>query len=521
MNKEVQLAEIIEEEDSARIIWRGYVPEIYLFLESRDVYVKIDKGKGNTAIVQRNELQGLCKIFAEKEFLISEEILSLLKDSEKVVMSETRIEPYPYQVADAMRMAAEKRLILANEMGMGKSLTALLALEGVEGLILVICPSSLLYNWKYEILRLHSDAKVVIYGEGIIEEKTKFVILSYGKAVKRIEEIIRLRARALICDEAHQLKAITAGKPGSQRARAILELSKQPIEYVFMLTGTPSSGKTKDLYNLLRCIRADDITYNGDFWKFALRYCNAHKEYIGQKCVWNVDGSSNLKELNMKLKEVMIRRIRKDIFPDLLKQRQVIPVDIVVRKEMIPDRQRFIETLMEARRAIAIAKIPFSIDLAQNIIDQGQKVVIFSSFLDVIDSISAKIKKSVVIKGSMNPEERSEAVNKFNRGEAVAIVISIECGGNGLNLQTASRVIINDLSYLPSTLAQAEDRVCRIGQTETCLIYYIVARNSVVDKMASTILDRKLRVMTETTDSGKDITNELLSTLIERGELVD
>lgn len=508
-----------QELNTVSVSWKGYIPAVYSYLEDINASVEFVKGAGNRAGLPLTDLEDLCNLFRDVGYSISRDILNLLDDIEKENGEVKKFIAYEYQEKDAIRLADMGSAILGHEMGLGKTVIVLLAIRYLEikhG-VLIVAPSSLLYNWRYEINRIFPKATVAIYGVDEYDQNTQFLIVSYDLAKRNIVELLSYRPEVLIADEAHKIKAIKAGKPGSQRAKAILELSRHS-NYVYMLTGTPITGKVKDIFNILQCINALDITYD-DFWKFATRYCNAHKRYIGKQWIWDVDGASHQEELRQKLNKYMLRRTRKEVFPDLIKERLAIPVEVYIRDEMIPKRNAFLETLMVARKAIAIAKVAYTVDFAQNIIEQQEQVIIFSSFIAAINSIAAKLKNSVVVKGDMNAEQRQEAVMKFRNKEASVIVLSIECASTGLNLQNASKIIINDLSYLPSTLSQAEDRVCRIGQTKTCLIYYMIARNSVVDSMASSIIDKKLKVINEITDNQQDISNELMTKLIERGEI--
>jgi SWI/SNF-related matrix-associated actin-dependent regulator 1 of chromatin subfamily A len=137
--------------------------------------------------------------------------------------------------------------------------------------------------------------------------------------------------------------------------------------------------------------------------------------------------------------------------------------------------------LTKVRQIIADEKINETIEIAENIIEQDKKVIIFCNFTDSLNKICQHFGKSAVkVDGSMSKAERQQSVDSFQENEKVKVFVgNIKAAGVGITLTSGEAVIFNDLSFLPSDMAQAEDRAYRYGQKNNVLVYYPIFDNTI------------------------------------------
>ena len=266
----------------------------------------------------------------------------------------------------------------------------------------------------------------------------------------------------------------------------------------------------------MKAIDANDVTnYNNYLW-FANRYCDPQQNRINHNRFITHDGSTNREELHQKMKNYMIRRKRKEVLPDLNKNRQVIPVVVNKTKIMTPSIKHFFSEITIARKEIAKAKTGFTIDFANNLIEQNKKVVIVSCFLEPINIIQSAIEGSVILTGAMTKKERITSIEMFQNGDASAIILSLSAGGVGITLTRSSNIIFNDFNFVPADIMQAEDRICRIGQKEKyCNVYYVTADNCEIDELASKVLLKKLNNINQILEN-EDFKDEIFREICRR-----
>jgi SWI/SNF-related matrix-associated actin-dependent regulator 1 of chromatin subfamily A len=173
--------------------------------------------------------------------------------------------------------------------------------------------------------------------------------------------------------------------------------------------------------------------------------------------------------------------------------------------------------LTKVRQVIANEKITQTIELAENIIEQGKKVIIFCNFTDSLNQIVSHFGKSAVkIDGSMSKIERQNSVDQFQENEKVKVFVgNIKAAGVGITLTAAEAVIMNDLSFLPSDHSQAEDRAYRIGQKNNVLVYYPLFENTIEGLIYDILIAKKKVIATvmgdkfDTGDFVEEIMNEI------------
>ncbi len=428
--------------------------------------------------------------------------------------------PFNHQLEAARFLLERKKAILADEMGGGKTTSAIIAAYNIEGKKLIVCPASLKLNWEKEILLIDNTAKIgIINGKSITElTDCDWYIINYDILNKHLESILNTDFACVILDEAHYIKSINnSGKPVTERGRAVLQITDK-IEYVFCLTGTPITNKTKDIFNLLKAI---EHPLSKKWMTFALRYCGAYRDRFG----WDMNGSTNINELHERLKPVMLRRLKDELLELPEKIRHFIPVEIDIREynkqfdEYMLQRKNItageqLVKLNALRHLLAIQKINHTIEQIENLIEQNKPVVIFTCYDEVVRQIIEHFPEAGKITGECNSIQRQNTVDNFQTGKIKIVVCNIIAAGVGITLTASDTVIFNDFDWTPANHLQAEDRIHRIGQSKKCNIIYMHAENASIDYKISRIIENKLQNINAVIDGNNEsIFEELIKNL--------
>lgn len=408
--------------------------------------------------------------------------------------------PFKHQLEAADFLLTMKKAILADDMGAGKTFSTILALHSIKGKKIIVCPASLKLNWKKEI-RLVSNAEVnIIEGKKWIKpSRDSWTIINYDILGNHLENIKKGNFLAVAFDEVHYCKSVNSkGRADSKRARYFLQISNQ-MEFSFLLTGTPISNKTKDIFNLLKAVKHP---LSKKFKEFAQRYCAPEFNGFG----WSYEGSSNQEELNKEIQPYMLRRLKSELLELPEKTRSFIPVDIdkkvyeekvdeyVQKRGSFNNRGQHLMYLNAMRHNLAKEKVPHTIKLAENLIEQNKPVVIFTNYTFVVEEFKKRFKQAVTITGANKKEERNEAVEKFQKGDTNIIICNLVAGGVGLTLTNAKNMLINDFDWTPSNHLQAEERIYRIGQTRDVVIEYVYGEGTFDEKMADMLEEKIINI---------------------------
>jgi len=435
-------------------------------------------------------------------------------------LTNNSITPFSHQVEAAKFLLENKKAILADEMGIGKTLSAILAANNIEGKKLIVCPASLKLNWQKEIKMLNSTAKIgIINGKTITDlNDCEWYIINYDILSKHVESLLAEGFKSVIMDECHYIKSINnSGKPTANRGKIALQIANN-TEYCFLLTGTPITNKTKDIFNLLKAI---DHPLTIKWFNFGMRYCNGYKDRYG----YNFDGYSNTSELHEKISNKMMRRLKTELLDLPEKIRSFIPVEIDLKKytSLFNDfmKQRVELTqgeqlvrLNALRHLLAIEKIPHTFNMIENLLEQEKQVIIFTCYQAVVDAITEKFQASKIT-GDCSAEQRQSVVEDFQKGKINVLVCNIQAAGVGLTLTSGDTIIFNDFDWTPANHLQAEDRIHRIGQKNNCNIYYMYAENACIDYKMSEIIEEKTKNINNIVDNNNSSMFELIKKSID------
>lgn len=416
---------------------------------------------------------------------------------------------FAHQRTGVTFLLARRRAILADSMGLGKSRTAIVAAREAapDGPYLVVCPASLKLNWRREIRMVEPGATVQVVPEPDgWRPNARWTVVNYDLLGRHEADLLSTPWAGILVDEAHYVKN------DSQRTARLLRMlgvgsGKAPVaepEVIYLLTGTPMGNRPRDLFNLLKAVRHP---LAASFHAYTTRYCAAFDNGYGL----DTNGASNLGELAELVSGVMLRRTKDEALDLPPKLRTWQPVE-VTSKEVArlegraldylaknPSRSgptwiSFLGLLNRARHALALAKVPATIEAIRERVEAGDKVVVFTSYTAVVDALRDAFGPALVsITGDDAMAERQGAADALQDDPSVRVLAgNLRAAGVGLNLTAAAHVVFNDLDWVPGNHWQAEDRIYRIGQTRTALVTYLYAPGTLDDFVAA-LLEAKAR----------------------------
>lgn len=430
------------------------------------------------------------------------------------------MKPYPFQ-QEAIETITDfnGRALLSFEMGLGKTPTSLWWAGDHGGLpLIVVCPATLKWMWEREIERLLKIKPCVLDGQKPIpwKRKPKAVVINYDILRFWLPQLKSLDPQTLILDEIHM-----ASSRSAQRTKATKQLSLG-VPNVIGLSGTPLTNRPSELWQVLNILRPDMWPA---FFPYAQRYCCPRKKPWG----WEYKGASNLPELNDTLiNNVMIRRTKAEVLHQLPPlQRSVIPLSIRKPAEYRRAESDFLSWLStkkpsrlrsaqkaeelvklgELKRLAARLKLKGCLEWVDQFFQESEpeeKLVLFAVHRKMIEALKRRIpQKSVVVDGSTSQHMRKLAVDQFQKDRTTRVFIgNIQAAGVGLTLTRSKTVAFTELDWRPAMHTQAEARVHRITQEEKAMIYYLIARGTIEEKLAS-VIQQKQSTLSAVLDGGE------------------
>ena len=416
---------------------------------------------------------------------------------------------YGHQRTGITFLLARQRAILADDMGMGKSRQAIVALResAPDGNLLIVCPASVKLNWRREIRLIEPDATVdVIDGGSKPAAIGRWTVVNYDLLGRGAAWVGQATWAGAIVDEAHYIKN------DSQRTKHVLRLlgigdglpADAGPDVVYLLTGTPMSSRPRDLFNLLKAVRHP---LAASFYSYAVRYCAATRNDFGL----DSNGASNLEELAEIVSGVLLRRTKDEALDLPPKVRTWQPVTIsspqvgTLEARALdylnenparsgPTWVQFLGLLNRARHELALAKIPATIAAVRERLDADEKVVVFTGYTGVVSAVMEALGSAAVsITGSDSAAARQQATDALQTDPSVRVLVgNLHAAGVGITLTAATHVIFNDLDWVPGNHWQAEDRIYRIGQTRPAFVTYLYVPETLDDFVAA-LLEAKAR----------------------------
>jgi SNF2 family DNA or RNA helicase len=420
------------------------------------------------------------------------------------------------------------RALIADEMGLGKTVQALawLQLHPDKRPVIIATPASVKENWAREAKIWLPDPDVqILSGQTPYEITGEIIIINYDILVFWWQELKRLQPQVFITDECHFYKNNRA-----RRTKAVKKLAKG-IPHFIALSGTPIENKPVEIYNAWQII--DPI--NCPAWPyFTVHFCNARHTPYGI----DVSGASNKAELHKKLVgSIMIRRLKKDVLPELpAKVHSFIPIKLSNEREYRTAEDDFISyviqekgvteaeklsntevkaTIEELKQLAVKGKLKHAIEWIKDFLEIDGKLVLFTHHHFVLDAIMEEFKEiAVKYDGRMTPVQKEKAKDEFQTNSEIRLFVgNMQAAGVGINLTAASSVAFLELPWSPTIIDQCSDRCHRIGQKDTVNIYYLLATNTVEERIIR-LLDSKRKVLDAVMDGKVTEIGSLLSELI-------
>jgi len=466
---------------------------------------------------------------------------------------------FPYQKKGILFAAKAGRSLIADDMGLGKTIQAIATAELLKKElkitnVLIVCPTSLKYQWQAEIQKFTESSVKVVEGSPHIRESQYlseefYKVVSYHTLKNDIKIINKTEVDLVILDEAQRIK--------NWKTKLAQGVKKINSRYTVVLTGTPLENKLEDLYSIIQFI---DPFKLGPYYKF-LDY------YQVKNDSGKVIGYEHLNEIGELLSDIMIRRTKKEVLsqlPQRMDKNLLVPMtetqmdwhegfrEIVARLVYKwrkfrflseKDRQRLLINLNLMRMVCDSTYIvdqqsrnDTKIDELICILDEyfdgnAEKAVIFSQWERMTRLIAQELDKLGIkyeyLHGGVPSSKRKKLFDNFNSDEDCRIFLSTDAGSTGLNLQSASLIVNMDIPWNPAVLEQRIARIHRLGQKSNVSVINFVSRGTIEHRMLD-VLKFKTSLSQGILDNGDDSIflsdskfNEFMKTIEEIAEPVE
>ena len=438
---------------------------------------------------------GIDGALTEQEEALCQNLLGLEQMPEYSLPTGLKAEPRPYQKQgyNWLKFLYENKFgaCLADDMGLGKTLQTIMFLESIKEQVqkvLIVCPVSILINWKAEIERFSNIDVDVYYGnDREFKPSSRFILTSYGLLKKESFALFsEIKFDILVMDEVQHLKNIRS--QGAMAARNI------KADFRICLTGTPVENDLSEFYNIMdlsipgiwgdlsmfrtRSSKKSRLLARKTVRPFILRRTKAQvltelPEKVENHVYLNFSDEEkefylkNLVEIKNRMNSVQKGRKYSEILKSLLKLRQLC--------------------LWQQQQMLKSTKVDYLIENLEQLVNEGHKVLVFSQFTTYLDLIQNKVRENswqyARIDGSQTLKKRASEVERFQNGNAQVFLISLKAGGVGLNLTAASYIFLMDPWWNPAVESQAIDRAYRIGQTNNLTVYRPIIKDTVEEKV--------------------------------------
>lgn len=434
----------------------------------------------------------------------------------------------PFQKTGVDFLCTHQHALLADEMGLGKTVQAIKAADKLSARrILITCPTTVQINWARQFgewSNMPRTFQILRTGKDVVTD-ADIVIVSYNLIWRDAihAQLTHHDFTIGVCDEAHYLRGLdterTIAMFGNPRENKKAIIRK--CHYKYMMTGTPVLSRPRELYPMLKTLAYDSIREYPTFEKFALQFCDGHYDKYANKSIFNSDGYSNLKELNHRLSQFMLRRTKEEVLPELPpREIQIISlpnvnVDAVIQaEEQLTDDQRvrMMDMTLEygesatLRRLTGLAKVPAILEVLADTLQKVEKIVVFTYHREVFNRLYQDYGNQMCgVIGGMDAKKKQEQVDEFITNPAKRIFLGqVQAAGEGLDglQKVAHTVIFAELDWTPGVMKQAMDRVHRMGVSKPVFVRLLVAENTMEERLMLRAHGCKDHITTSLLDKG-------------------
>ncbi len=453
---------------------------------------------------------GLCNISC-KEFLTGVAYRQPICNNNGLTpaaINTLKIPPYAYQSAGINFALENPYCVIGDEMGLGKTPQGIGVLAAFNSPSVVICPAFLKYNWAAEIERFYGAPTCIVNGTTkfdskkmessiqLLKDNWPIIFIINYEIIKKFEFIFK-HCRHWVIDEAHALK-----NPEAERTKIFAHYLKsyRPKTCTF-LTGTAVTNSVSDFYQLLAFVgyspmpmenRVQDNPNYSSWFRFSEYFSHSKQTNFGTKYL----GVKNWIELRKILEGKYIRRSASEYLPDLPELTRSIftcrPDELALKTvdaglkaayDLMKNGMKYDPendvSISSAKRGAAVLKAQYTAELANSLITEGEKVIIFSDHVEPCQVIAKALGNvASVITGDVKMDVRHNIVSAFqdaSNRDCMAIVATYGALATGVTLTAARNTIANDLPWIPGKYAQAEKRFHRVGQKEKCIVRVVSA----------------------------------------------
>lgn len=445
---------------------------------------------------------------------------------------EGELRPYQRKGLDFLSFLSDHGLhgILADDMGLGKTIQAIAWMlrereKGIDEPALLVVPTSVIYNWERELARFAPALRVlVLHGPGrrpLIARAPEHdvVITSYNLLRRDLGFLLNIRWHALILDEAHNIK-----NPHAQAAQAARTLQ---ATHRLCLSGTPLENHPLELWSLFHFLMPGLLGTEREF-----RQATTSAAATGDTARWE--------RLRRRTAPYILRRLKREVATDLPPRTEMVTwcelgedqrrlydqtlqllrggvLEAVERRGVGGAHLHILEALLRLRQIccapsllgtesvqdIPSAKVDTLLDMLEQAVAEGHRVLVFSQFVRVLQLLRPRIEALGLATEYLDGQtrDRIERVERFNQGNTPVFLISLKAGGTGLNLTGADYVVHFDPWWNPAVEDQATDRAHRIGQTRHVFSYKLIARGTIEEKVLQ-LQERKRQMVQEVLSEG-------------------
>ncbi len=395
---------------------------------------------------------------------------------------------FAHQRAAVRWLLARRGAVLADAMGLGKTLSALVAARAMVRLadcrIVVLAPVGLHGHWRSEALALGLQLELHSWA--------------------RLPGHLPPAGTVLIADEAH-----FAQNQHTRRCQALLRLARHPrLRAIWLLTGTPmKNGRPLQLFPLLAAI---GHPLAQDQRRYEELFCQGHWRERGGRRLWQASGASQLSELQRLIRPLVLHRRKQDCLDLPPKRRRLHPVvldsdqaqgfDHRVERKVLDYRRR--AALGEVRRDAEVLavftalrqisssyKLPAAVALLRPLLAAGEPVVVFTAFLASARLLVERLGQGSLLNGAVPVAERQRLVDRFQAGGSDLLVATYGTGGLGFTLHRAQHVLLLERPWTPGDAEQAEDRCHRIGMASGLTSHWL--QLGVADQLVDSLIASK------------------------------
>jgi SWI/SNF-related matrix-associated actin-dependent regulator 1 of chromatin subfamily A len=430
----------------------------------------------------------------------------------------------PYQRAGVAYVRDRPNALIADVPRLGKTVQAIGAanLSGEALPMLVVCPATTKVHWMRSLVdwRTFDGTMQMVKGGG--QELTADIVVINYEMLQTYAKQLRQREWAwIIFDESHYLKNRDAKRTqvalgGDTRQSESGLLGRRRL----FLTGTPIYTRPVDLFTV--CRACDPTGLGHKYFDYVRRYCGGWKP--GD--VFDASGASNLEELQVRLRrKFMIRREKRDVIGEMTTQRDTVVISAGELTGIVDDeRNAFLrlftgqhgslEEMLEGiadqgdtpigededgdpplssqRLRLALAKVPFVVAHVQEQLDAGEpKVVVFAHHREVVAALRDAFPGSVMLRGGMSEKDKQHAIDTFQTDPKCRVFVgNIQAAGAGITLAAADVIVYAEISWVPSEMAQSEERIWLPEKTAPLSIQYVVVADSLDDTMVAVLKQR-------------------------------